>query len=117
MRFEVRTDDYKHFGVWDTAAEAWRSETDLAPTVAERIETSLNTQIGMDGPRPPATVRIVSPPVSAEGRVIAQRWRPGRLDAWIKEADGWYGHLWFEDGGSGVGKWFHADRLRPGANR
>lgn len=37
-RFEVRTDDYKHFGVWDTATETWRSETGLAPAVAERVE-------------------------------------------------------------------------------
>ncbi len=29
MRFETRTDDYKHYGVWDTLIENWHGVTGL----------------------------------------------------------------------------------------
>jgi hypothetical protein len=113
MRFETRTDDYKHYGVWDLTAEKWHGATDLEATIAEQIATELNARYSPAGPRPDATVRHISPPHPAEARVIAQRWRKGRLDLWIREPDGWHGHLWFQDSGSGVAAWFPADRLRP----
>jgi hypothetical protein len=86
MRFETRTDDYKHYGVWDTLAEKWHGSSDVEGTTAERIATELNARYGPAGPRLDAMVRHVSPPQPAEARVIAQRWRKGRLDLWIRGA-------------------------------
>lgn len=114
MRFETRAGtDLNHFGVWDAVVNTWRSEQSLDQATAERIATNLNATAGQHGPRPVVEVRRLVPAQPAEARVIADRWRTGKLDVWVREADGWYGHLWFQDGSSGVAAWFRGDQLRP----
>lgn len=112
MRFRARcADGLNNFGVWDETDEKWRTSITLPQAQAVVIAADLNAQYDENGPRPPETVRRLSPSRRAEARVIAQRWRTGDLDLWIREADGWHGHLRFDDDNNGA--WFPADRLRP----
>lgn len=53
--------------------------------------------------------RAVEPPKPVEIHVD-DRWRPGELQAWSREPDGWYGHVKNE---LGMMRWLHADQIRP----
>ncbi len=45
------------------------------------------------GERDPTSVRWVDPPREVEALVGINRWRLASLDLWLREPDGWYGHV------------------------
>ncbi len=100
------------YGVWDYVTERWHTEPVHLREEAESIAFGLNLTYDRSGARPDGHARRVDPPRRVEVRVIAQRWRDdGTLDWWVKESDGWYGHVTFD--GSATASWWPADRLRP----
>lgn len=74
MRFEARTDDYKHYGVWDITAEKWHGARDLEATWCPN--GSPRTQRALWPRRPRGQTRRFGTSAHhtpAEARVIAQR--------------------------------------------
>ena len=98
--------------VWDLVEDTWASGQRYRLRLdAGRAAAELECWFDRSGPRDPKTVAWPDPPKRVECRVIAQRWRTGTLDLWLREPDGWYGPVQFD--GDESWSWWQADRLRP----
>lgn len=95
------------YGVWDLAGRAWHSPGKLTDDEAEARATQLNAEYTMVGRRPTADARHVDPARA----VVVLGWLPerGSLDCWIRQTDGWYGHVHIA---GREPKWYPAERLR-----
>lgn len=135
-RFAVRRTE-KGFGVWDAAVNGWHSPTDLDEPTATGLAERMNDQeagrrgrVSTDGDagsaqdgkdrtggvpaaeaKAPAagTLRRVRPPRPVL-ILIDGHWWPGRLDMWVREADGWYGRATLDR--TGAMSWYPAISLR-----
>jgi hypothetical protein len=108
-RFAVRATAHG-YGVWDAAVNGWHSQQDLTEARATELATAMNTRHSAESPGSTTASRKVLParPVLV---LVDGRWWPGRLDWWVREADGWYGRATLDD--TGATNWYPAASLRP----
>ncbi|WP_432877225.1 hypothetical protein ACQPYH_28300 [Kribbella sp. CA-245084] len=94
-RFNVRpgTNGDGDWMVWDNAVNGHRGRCE-SEAEANGLAADLELQYTVHGPRDPANVRRIDPPVSVD----AWQQRVGRLDAWINEGGRWLGRVWHDDG-------------------
>ena len=111
-RFKVRPygdngqSDGESSGVWDGAANGWRSGP-LTEPEADELAAELDLQYDEHGPRPAATVRRVEP----AHQVVRAAWdAEGDLDAWVRHRGQWWGRVRSSDGQFA---WVLAAELRP----
>jgi hypothetical protein len=100
----------KTYGVWDRALKTWHTPDKMTDTDAdaETRAADLTAQHTYTGPRPPSDCRHLDPPMPIDIYLI--KWEPVWLDYWVREPDGWYGHV-LKDGCEP--RWHPAERLRP----
>lgn len=79
---------------------------------AEDRATDLNADYTRTGRRPAAYARRIRPARDV-GVIYQLEIRPGRLDCWIREDDGWYGHVHIDGADP---NWYPAERLHPGTD-
>jgi hypothetical protein len=101
----------KTYGVWDRARKAWHTPDKMTDTDAETRAAELTAQYTYTGPRRPSAWRRLDPPMPIDICLIT--WEPAWLDYWVREPDGWYGHV-RKDGSEP--RWHPAERLRPRHN-
>jgi hypothetical protein len=58
---------------------------------AERLAAELNARHHQTGPRPDTDWHHLDPPVPIDIKFLT--WQPAELDYWVREPDGWYGHV------------------------
>lgn len=107
-RFKVRPygDDGESVGVWDGAANGWRSGP-LSELEARALAGELELQYDEHGPRSADTVRRVAPAQPIERAT----WEPaGALDAWVRDRGQWWGRVRDADGRF---IWVTAAEVRP----
>jgi hypothetical protein len=108
-RFTVRpsNDGDGTYGVWDGAVNGWRASGLTDADTAEQMKADLDLQYNAHGPRPAVDVRRADP---AKPVRIATDWKPGELDAWIRENGQWLGRVRDLEGHI---TWVPAADLRP----
>ncbi|MGW6279320.1 hypothetical protein [Kribbella sp. NPDC055071] len=107
-RFHVRPGDNgdgDEWLVWDNAVNGHRGR---CPSEAEAnaLAADLELQYTVHGPRDPANVRRVDPPISVD----AWQQRAGELDAWVNEGGRWLGRVRHADGKI---SFINGDDIRP----
>jgi hypothetical protein len=96
------------YGVWDVARQAWHTPDKMTDDAAERLAADLNARHSRTGPRRDADWYHLDPPVPIDVKFLT--WRPAELDYWVREPDGWYGHV-LQPGSEP--RWYPAELLRP----
>ncbi|MEV4260564.1 hypothetical protein [Kribbella sp. NPDC049584] len=94
-RFNVRPGDNgdDDWLVWDNAVNGHRGRC-ATEVEANALAADLELQYTVHGPRDPANVRRVDPPITVDA------WTPGagQLDAWVNEGGRWLGRVRRADG-------------------
>ena len=93
--------------MWDVVDQVWHTPDKMTDD-ADKLAADLNARNSKTGPRRDVDWRHFEPPVAID--IKFSKWEPAELDYWVREPDGWYGHVLRP---RCEPRWYPAELLRP----